>query len=108
MRLDSTGAITTVALSERNLLSLLHKLRNIEDSYCTLTYRMEDGTLLTVTAEPDDVHYNHPERDLKSPGPMHPREEAFLMHKECGATDPTGYCTLPFGHLGKCDMTPES
>lgn len=86
MRLEvQNGAVATVALSRRNLLSLLHKL-DMEGSARTLvTNDVSDDRglagilMLRVVAEDDDEHYggrDHP------PGEMHPQTEAFLAARE--------------------------
>lgn len=76
MRLELDGRAIRVALSERNLKTLLAKLQgHPPDSACTLTYPTKEGYILIVTAEPDALHYANPERDIPYPGPMHPDTE---------------------------------
>lgn len=62
-----------VVLSERNLRSLLSKLR-LPDSACTISKTTDDGAVtIFVSAEPDAQHYAD-----RTPGPMHPATEAAL------------------------------
>jgi hypothetical protein len=76
MRLEIQGGVVRVALSERNLKALLAKLGGSPpNSACTLTYDTRDGLVLIVKAEPDGIHYAHPERDSPMPGVMHPDTE---------------------------------
>ena len=76
MRLEVHGSIVRVALSERNLKTLLAKLGGSPpNSACTLTYDTRDGLVLIVKAEPDAIHYANPERDSPVPGAMHPHTE---------------------------------
>jgi hypothetical protein len=76
MRLEVQGGVVRVTLSERNLRALLAKLGGSPpNSGCTLSYDTRDGLVLYVTAEPNDIHYAHPERDRPVPGPLHPDTE---------------------------------
>jgi hypothetical protein len=61
-----------VALSQRNLLSLLHKLQ-MPGSVCAVI--KGDGTVLV--AEPDELHYRG-----RTPGEMHPETEKFVAEME--------------------------
>jgi len=58
-----------VALSQRNLLSLLHKLHMPGSAR---TIQKGDGTM--IVAEPDELHY----AGRCAPGPMHPETEKFV------------------------------
>lgn len=65
--------VVHVVLSERNLLSLLHKA-GWEGSHRTLTKRERvDGPMLIVTVEPDADHYAD-----REPGVMHSETERFI------------------------------
>ena len=76
MRLEMSAGVVRVIVSERNLKALLAKLEGYpRASACTITYDTRDGVRLFVTAEPDDIHYANPERDLPFPGEMHPDTE---------------------------------
>jgi hypothetical protein len=77
VRLEMHGPVVRVVLSRRNLRALLAKLEgHPPGSACTLTYRSADGPTLIVSAEPDAVHYVHPERDHPGVrGAMHPDTE---------------------------------
>lgn len=81
MRLDLTanGAVL-VRLSRRNVLSLLSKLEQ-PGSARMLVQRgvfvdgvLQEGLILVVGVEPDDVHY----ADREPPGAMSPETEAFI------------------------------
>lgn len=79
MRMEMSEGIVHVFLSEKNLKILLAKLRGFPaDSENTIVYQTKDGPMLYVSAEPDDVHYANPERDINSAGPMHPDSEAAI------------------------------
>jgi hypothetical protein len=80
MRLELSRGVVHVALSERNLKALLAKLGGSPpDSACTITYDTRDGVTLVVSAEPDGVHYAHPERDVPGiAGTMHPDTEECM------------------------------
>lgn len=79
MRLEVQGGTVRLALSERNLKTLLAKLGGSPpNSACTLTYDTRDGLVLIVKAEPDEIHYANPERDGPVPGAMHPDTEDRL------------------------------
>lgn len=80
MRLELRDGVVHVALSERNLRALLAMLHgSVAASACTITYDTRDGPTLVVSAEPDTVHYFHPERDVPgSAGAMHPATEARM------------------------------
>lgn len=80
MRLELHAGVVHVTLSARNLKALLAKLEgNPPDSACTISYDTRDGVTLVVSAEPDAVHYVHPERDVPGiAGPMHPDTEERL------------------------------
>jgi hypothetical protein len=77
MRLELHGSVVRVTLSERNLRALLAKLKgHPPGSACTITYDTGEGPTLVVSAEPDAIHYAHPERDVPGvAGPMHPDTE---------------------------------
>lgn len=80
MRLDSKDRIVRVALSRRNLKTLLAKLDgNPPESACTIYYSTKDGKVLWVTAEEDAEHYANPERDLPHGGAMHPATEEAIV-----------------------------
>lgn len=67
MRVSLVGDHVIVVVSERNLLTLLAKLKDPESAR-TLQRPMEGGILLTIHAESDDKHYaSH------KPGAIHPR-----------------------------------
>jgi hypothetical protein len=81
MRIDYLGAeAVKITLSEKNLLTLLHKLEvnktNPGESACGITKEEDGPKLLMVYAEPDDVHYDRPDGPA---GIMHPREETALI-----------------------------
>lgn len=73
MRLDSIfgdqpPSLVRVALSERNLRTLLSK---VSRDGSARTLRMHEGeTVLEVVAERDDVHYED-----RNPGPVHPLDD---------------------------------
>lgn len=78
--------VVEVALSRRNLLSLLHKL-DMPGSLRTLE---TDGSVpvgwrLRVRAEDDAEHYQP--RGWPPPGIMHPATEAFLAEREQDGAD---------------------
>ncbi|MEN6367613.1 MAG: hypothetical protein ABFC88_12420 [Thermoguttaceae bacterium] len=60
-----------IELSERNLLSLLHKLR-MPGSEATIIKPTPAGRVV-ITAVSDEVAYKD-----RRPGPMHPDTEAFV------------------------------
>jgi hypothetical protein len=73
-----------LVVSRRNLLSLLAKLDGSPShSACTIMY---GG--FRLTAEENDVHYAHPERDLPHPGAMHPDTERALLPANFGTITP--------------------
>jgi hypothetical protein len=73
MKLDINGkASVHVVLSRRNLKTLLAKLDEPE-SLKTLYKLTHSGTILMVTAEDDDKHYQG-----RAAGEVHPREEEKL------------------------------
>lgn len=65
-----------VRLSERNLRTLLTKLRDPESAR-TLVRRFPDGSTLVLKAELDTDHYGE-----REPGDVHPRHEALLGEVE--------------------------
>lgn len=71
VKVDDYGTIR-VTLSRRNLQTLLYKL-DVPESRCTIVRATEGGHYLEVKAEENDVHYGE-----RTPGEMHPREEAQL------------------------------
>ena len=80
MRLDLvTPAQIRIALSRRNLLTLLAKLEGHPPrSACTISFPgAAEEPALVVTAEPDDLHYG---RRAAPPGLMHPETEAWIAH----------------------------
>lgn len=84
MRLDLvTPAQIRIALSRRNLLTLLAKLDGHPPfSACTISFPgAKEEPALVVTAEPGDLHYG---RRAAPPGPMHPETEVSIAH---GATE---------------------
>jgi hypothetical protein len=69
-----------IALSERNLITLLSKLYT-PGSACTLQVGDTPsgfGAVL-VRAEPDELHYAWPTREGAPPGAMHPIAEAVCL-----------------------------
>lgn len=79
---NKVGDVThiVVALSRRNLLSLLAKL----DGHGSGSSHLEGPTFWTPTtilAEEDDVHYDDPDREA-GPGVLHPRTEAALAGRD--------------------------
>lgn len=68
-RLKDVNGVPVIALSRRNLLSLLHKL-DMPGSQRTLV--AHEGTFV-VTVQDDDEHYKGREA-----GPVHPETEAFV------------------------------
>ena len=76
--------VIEIALSERNLLSLLSKLYE-PDSLCTITNNViDDGAgkniigNVAIRAEKDDVHYADPARRGSAPGQMSPKTERIV------------------------------
>jgi hypothetical protein len=72
--------VLVVALSERNLLTLLSKLYT-PGSLCEVWNGDVPSAFAFVRlrAEPDDVHYSSPTRLGAPPGPMHPVTEKVLL-----------------------------
>lgn len=88
MRLDLvTPAQIRIALSRRNLLTLLAKLEGHPPmSACTISFPgSREEPALVVTAEPDDLHYRG---RAVPPGPMHPDTEAWIAHVATGQGAP--------------------
>ena len=77
MRLDrATRTEIVVALSRRNLLTLLAKLDgHPPQSACAIAQAGIDGPALLVTAEDNEKHYGS---RAAPPGPMHAETEAWL------------------------------
>lgn len=74
MNVKINGAAAYVTLSRRNLLTLLAKLDgNPSLSERTIHRVNEDGDVLQVTAEEDDIHYGK-----RRPGPMDPDTEEAI------------------------------
>ncbi len=61
----------TIELSQRNLLSLLHKLE-MPGSAATIIKPTSEGSV-RIVAIPDEVAYQD-----RQPGPMHPETERFV------------------------------
>lgn len=72
MDMERSNRITHVFLSDRNLKVLLSKL-DWNGSHRTISRQMENGDVLIVTAETDEVHYLD-----REPGEMHPRSEEAI------------------------------
>lgn len=76
---DQTTVVVT--LSQRNLLTLLHKLtlpwslRMLYTQYCERDGRLDDDLLLVVRVEDDEEHYG--KRGF-GPGPMLAATEMFI------------------------------
>lgn len=71
----NSGGSVQVVLSRRNLEALIAKLDGYPaDSAFTIT-KWEGATLLVVSAEENDVHYQRPEGPA---GVMHPATEGRL------------------------------
>jgi hypothetical protein len=89
MRLDLRERVLHVTLSERNLRALLAMLHgSVPNSACTITYPTRHGPTLVVSAEPDAVHYFHPERDVPGiAGAMHPQTEERMREAAQADTD---------------------
>ncbi len=62
-----------VVLSERNLLTLLAKVRRADSAATLVKFDTAGAHVLVVRAEDDETHYG-----ARTPGPMHPLEEEFL------------------------------
>lgn len=77
MRLDRvTRTEIVVALSRRNLLTLLAKLDgHPANSACAIAHAGIEGPALLVTAEDDETHYGS---RAVPPGPMHAETEEWL------------------------------
>jgi hypothetical protein len=69
-----------IALSERNLITLLSKLYT-PGSACAIEVGDIPGGFATalVRAEPDELHYAWPTREGAPPGAMHPLAEAVCL-----------------------------
>lgn len=66
--------LTTVTLSKRNLLALLHKVD--DPASAKIIYRrLENGQVLVVQAEPDEEHYGE-----RTPGVMTFNIEEFISN----------------------------
>jgi len=77
---DADGRLTVaVALSERNLLTLLSKLYTPGSTPAIYTGG-GDSTLHVILAEDDETHYGHSARGGHPAGSMHPTTEAILRH----------------------------
>ena len=77
--------MVVVALSRRNLQSLLAKLDgHPPGSAKTLTYDNGDGVILMVTVEEDAEHYVNPERDTQIPGPLDVDTDGAIRSAEWG------------------------
>ena len=89
MRLELRERVVHVTLSERNLRALLAKLHGSPpESACTIAYPTRDGPTLWVSAEPDAVHYLHPERDVPGiAGAMHPETEEGMREARDAESD---------------------
>jgi hypothetical protein len=76
----SAGPVLDIALSERNLVTLLSKLYTT-GSQCSLrTGDVPDGFVgATVRVEPDELHYASATREGAAPGVMHPLAELVLV-----------------------------
>src|SRR5260370_658079 len=73
----STKRVIFITLSRRNLRALLAKLDGFpKDSKKTVYKDMDDGQVLVVTAEEDDIHYR-----LHTPGTMHPETEVRITER---------------------------
>jgi hypothetical protein len=63
-----------ITLSRRNLLALLQKVDLPPgQSACTIMQESEEGHIVSVTAEPDEVHYQG-----RTPGRMRGDAETFI------------------------------
>lgn len=78
---DRGQLVVDVTLSQRNLLTLLHKL-DLPGSARTLKTdsNVPAGCRLRVRAEDDRKHYQ--QRGWPPPGVMHPATEAFISEAE--------------------------
>lgn len=76
-----------IAISRRNLQSLLHKLdmegsaRRIENNHVKIDGELVGDVMLVLTAEDDYEHYAHVERGaaMGYAGAMHPETEAYIQ-----------------------------
>jgi hypothetical protein len=80
--------ILLVAISRRNLLTLVSKLLT-PGSRCEIWNDDVPSAFafLRLRAEPDDIHYNSPTRLGVPPGPMHPVTEKVLQAIESAIAD---------------------
>jgi hypothetical protein len=77
---DAPGPVLDVAISERNLLSLLSKLYTRGSSCAIDSYDVpEEFARVRLRVEPDEFHYASPTREGAPPGPMHPLTECVLV-----------------------------
>ena len=76
---DPDERLLVVALSERNLATLLSKLYTPGSTCSIVVGDLPPGfTEMVLTAEPDGVHYASPTRQGAEAGEMHPVTEAIL------------------------------
>lgn len=78
----ASGPVLDIALSERNLLTLLSKLYTPGSACSFLNYDIpgELGCGCAVfRAEPDEYHYASPTREGTPAGEMHPLTERVLV-----------------------------
>lgn len=77
MRVDYDGAVITIVLSKRNLLTLLNKVED-EESAKTLV-KNEGHIKLVVRVEDDFTHYHN--RPEGGPGKVHPKHDPSLTRE---------------------------
>jgi hypothetical protein len=74
------GAVLDIALSERNLLTLLSQLYTPGSACAFFNRDVPDGFVhACLRAEPDEYHYSSPTREGAPAGPMHPLTERVLV-----------------------------
>lgn len=88
---DAPGPVLDVALSERNLLTLLSKLYTPGSACSFCNGDVPDGfAYACLRAEPDEYHYASPTRECAPAGSMHPLTELVLMAVRAAVADYLG------------------
>jgi hypothetical protein len=76
---DMPGPVLDIALSERNLLTLLSKLYTPGSAYLLVVSDIPEGLNVRLLAEPDEYHYYSPARAGEPAGATHPLTERVLI-----------------------------